>query len=305
MGNLVSLKKLLFQSYLRMPLNRAIFNFIKKRQVPQYKIRKYLRFRGIFDLEYRDKAPIRLMNYGNTIENELFWLGAKGWEANALELWGSLCEQSNVILDIGANTGLYTLIASTVNPVAQVYAFEPMPEVFRRLAYNVKLNNINPVLLPFALADVEGQAAIYVADTISETYDQATLNPEHASRVASSSTTIKKKKLDSFIKENGIKCVDLVKLDVETFEPQVMKGFEHYLHEFQPSILIEILNERVADEIRIIVKGLDYEYYRIDEPTGYVRQTALEIPKRGSNFLMLNKKKHTIVKAMLNSLPAS
>jgi tRNA1(Val) A37 N6-methylase TrmN6 len=42
-----------------------------------------------------------------------------------LALWIKLCRQSETILDVGANTGVYALVAGAVNKKAKIFAFEP------------------------------------------------------------------------------------------------------------------------------------------------------------------------------------
>src|SRR5688572_22024038 len=107
-------RKFLFKIYLNLPGSRHLFFLVKKFYLPPYKIRKYLRFNGVFTVTI-DNMRLSMMNYGNTIENELFWRGAAGWEGRATKLWKVLSEQSKIIFDIGANTGLYSLISSSAN----------------------------------------------------------------------------------------------------------------------------------------------------------------------------------------------
>ena len=54
-----------------------------------------------------------------TIENEIYWNGIKdGWEKISLELWQHLAKNAQVILDIGANSGIAAFIAQSVNSEA-------------------------------------------------------------------------------------------------------------------------------------------------------------------------------------------
>ena len=64
----------------------------------------------------------------------------KGWEKESLKIWKELCQTSDVILDVGANTGVYSLVAKAANPESRVIAFEPVKRTFDRLEHN---NNIN------------------------------------------------------------------------------------------------------------------------------------------------------------------
>jgi len=286
---ILSLKRALFNIYLHLPGSRLLFSLVKKIYVPPKRIRKYLRFKGPFRLTFDDGTTLRIINYGNTIENQLFWLGANGWEGRSTNAWIRLCKESEIIFDVGANTGLYSLIGSKANPKAVVYAFEPVDLIFKRLKENLQLNNLQVQTFNIALADENGEGKIFAADTVSSTFDQASLN--NKDKDGSRFMIIEMKRLDSFIQDQGIKQIDLMKIDVETFEPQVLKGMSHYLKKFAPTILIEILNNGVARDVESLVDGNNYEYYLIDEKNGLIRQENLMPGKRGNNFLLLNKSK--------------
>jgi FkbM family methyltransferase len=288
---LFDLKKMLFKSYLLIPINRFLFQVIKSRFIPPYRIRKYLRFKGPFTLKLDANSRVRIMNYGNTIENELFWLGTKGWEPKALDLWMTLCKRSSVIFDVGANTGLYSLVSGKLNPSAEIYAFEPLPVIYSRLQHNLKINGLKASMHLIALTDEDGEAKIFSANTLSDTFDQASLNQ---SRIANGKyTIIKTKKLSTFIEDNAISNIDLIKIDVETFEAHVLRGMGKYLELFRPTMLIEILNAGIGREVFEMIKSFGYRYYRIDEKKGYSCQSNLtpSSPK-GNNFLLLNPVKH-------------
>ena len=78
-------------------------------------------------------------------------------------------------------------------------------------------------------------------------------------------TKIKTKKLSTFIKEQNINQIDLIKIDVETHEPEVLEGMEEFLKLFKPTLLIEVLNDEIGAKIQNIIKDIDYLYFNIDE----------------------------------------
>ena len=71
---------------------------------------------------------------------------------------------------------------------------------------------------------------------------------------------------------NKLEKVDLLKIDVETFEPYVIEGFRKSLELYRPTLLIEILNQDVANSISALISNLGYMYFNIDE-LGGIRQT--------------------------------
>lgn len=215
----------------------------------------------------------KINHYGYQVENEIFWAGLTGgWEKESLRLWIKLCEQSDIIFDVGANTGVYSLIAKTINPQAQVFAFEPVKRVFQKLHKNVALNNYNIYAVEAALSNSEGTATIYDTDA-EHTYSVTVGKNMHSSDSAVIETKIQTITLQSFIQNNNLSKIDLMKIDVETHEPEVLEGFGTYLSEFKPTILIEILDDVIGKKVHHLIKDLGYLYFNIDE-TKAIRQTS-------------------------------
>ncbi|MCW5850982.1 MAG: FkbM family methyltransferase [Anaerolineae bacterium] len=81
-----------------------------------------------------------------------------------LSLFARLLEPGAIVLDIGANVGIYTLIAAQrVGPTGRVYAFEPDRENFALLKQNVAANgHTNVVLMQNAVSDRPGELRLYV-----------------------------------------------------------------------------------------------------------------------------------------------
>lgn len=290
------LRKAIFKTYLLFPLNKPVYQVIKGFGLPSYRIRRLLRFQGVFTLKVDDKLSIRLRNYGNTIENELFWRGVAGWEEQSVGIWKELCKKSDVIFDVGANNGLYSLVAGKANPAATIHAFEPLAPIFNRLKENIDLNGVKVNLHRIALGDAAGEVNIYAARTVSDTFDQASLNENHFKGKKVLQIPIVIKKMSSVIEDNRIDRIDLMKIDVETFEPNVLAGMGDFLKKYRPTMLVEVLNEKVGEQVFQLVKDCQYKFYRIDEKKGYELCQDLTPLKRGNNFLLLNTDKHAELK---------
>lgn len=281
------MKKLLKLVYKIIPFKKEIFQLLKLVSVPSEKVYKHLHFKGVFTVPIDQSRSFKMYHHGYVIENEIFWKGIyHGWEKYSMRIWKDLCEKSTTIFDIGANTGLYSLVAKATKPESNVYAFEPVQRVFNKLSQNIRLNQFNIYAYDKAISDSNGKAIIYDMDTehilsvsvnknVSET-------PERTFEVEIETIT-----LDSFIEENEVKSIDLMKIDVEMHEVEALNGFANYLEKFRPTLLIEILNEQVARGVENIVKKLDYTYFNICEETG-----VSEVDHLGTshtfNFLICN-----------------
>ena len=283
------MKKALKKIYRIVPFKRQIFSVTKRILNPSEKIYKHLHFIGVFKVIIDKKRSFKIKHYGYQVENEIFWAGlTNGWEKESLKLWIKLCENSDVILDIGANTGVYSLIAKTINPKSKVYAFEPVKRVFKKLEENISLNAYDIIPIEKAVSNTDGYAIIY--DTNSEHTYSVTVNKN----LSDSTTKVIETKIDtmtlnSFIKDNHLTKIDLMKIDVETHEPEVLEGFNNYLSIYKPTLLIEVLNDEVGKKINYIIKDLDYLYFNIDENSG-IRQVDKIEKSDYYNYLICNEK---------------
>ena len=161
-------------------------------------------------------------------------------------------------------------MAKTINPNAKVFAFEPHPYFFEILIKNIKLNALKIDAYKMAVSNFDGELCI-------EDYSGKT-----------DSINVESTTLDTFIEKNGIQKIDLMKIDVETHEPMVMEGFAKYFSHFKPTLLIEILNQSVANFIFEVVKPHDYLYFNINE-LGGIRQTEQIEKSDYYNYLLCSK----------------
>ena len=99
--------------------------------IPSKEIYQHLWFKGVFNVQLDKDKDFKIVHYGDFLENQLFWDGIYGFEHNSTRLWQELSKNSNTIFDIGANTGIYTLIAKTTNSNANIYAFEPVKRIYK------------------------------------------------------------------------------------------------------------------------------------------------------------------------------
>jgi FkbM family methyltransferase len=262
------MKKLLKVAYAALPFKQPVFTMLKQVWVPPHSVYKHLHFKGLLKIRVDAQKSFKMRHYGYSLENDLFWLGLKnGWEKHSMNLWLKLCKKSSVVFDIGANTGVYSLITKTINPQAKVYAFEPVKRVFEKLAANVHLNNFDVVCTEAAVSNNDGTATIFVPDT-EHVYTVTVNDNILAKDIETVETKIKTITLKSFIEQNAIDRVDLIKLDVETHEPEVLEGFGDYLYLYKPSILIEILSDEVGKKVQTYAEKCGYLFFNIHEEKG-------------------------------------
>lgn len=267
-----------------MPFKAFIFKCARIFNLPE-SVYRHLYFKGVFDVKIEEGKTFQINHFGFQVENDIFWSGLFGrWEKDSLLLWSRLCEKSDVIFDIGANTGVYALIAKTTKKTNEVYAFDPVSRVYDKLVKNIELNNYNIKSYQIALSNNTGVAKIY--DTDSEHTYSVTVNKNlNTTKSAVKEIQIETLRLDEFITSNSIKKIDLMKIDVETHEPEVLEGMGKYLREFKPTLLIEILNDEIAEKIENLIKELNYIYFNLNEK-GSIKQVQSLTKSDFHNFLI-------------------
>lgn len=267
------------------PFKKEAFLILRSFWKPNPNIYKHFHFKGVITVPINHENSFKINHYGFQVENDIFWSGLTGeWEKASLDIWIKLCENANVVFDVGANTGVYSLIAKTMNKKAAVYALEPVKRVFEKLIANNQLNNFNINCIPLAASNYKGKANIYDTDsdhTYSVTVNK-NLNTETKNvRISEIETTT----LDDIIEQEKISKIDLIKIDVETHEPEVLEGYKNHLLTHKPSILIEILSDEIGEKVQEIVAPLNYLYFNIGESSG-IRQVDNITKSDHFNYLL-------------------
>jgi FkbM family methyltransferase len=285
------MKALIKGAYNAVPLKKELFSLVKNFWHPREDVYKHLHFHGVFEVPVEKDISFLLNHHGFVVENEIFWEGLeKGHESVSYSLWKKLAKDSRVIFDIGANTGVYSLIAKSLNPTSEVYAFEPVKRVFQKLEGNKKLNSFDISCFEEALSNSDGEATIF--DTAAEHTYSVTVNKNTtAANAEVIPTKIKIARLDTVIEKFGIKHIDLMKIDVETHEPEVLEGMGRYLKEFNPSILIEILDDAVGEKVEALVKENGYLYFNIDDKAKKLRKVEHITQSDFWNYLLCSPSK--------------
>ena len=172
---------------------------------------------------------------------------------------------NSVFIDVGANIGVYTLLAAAKIKKGRIYSFEPIPAVVDILYQNIRTNNLvdRVTIVEKVASDQTGQEK-FVTQEISE---YSHISPDQTSK----SNIISSVKLDDFCKLEKIDFIDVIKIDVEGAEMKVLKGLEKYLRLGKVRNLILELNKRnsfygtSSNQIVDYLKKLNFRVYKLDE----------------------------------------
>lgn len=177
----------------------------------------------------------------------------------------SLINDGDVVVDVGANLGEVALnAAKRVGSTGQVFVFEPFPSNFEKLRTNVGLNRFeNLHLINKGLGAESGELGMFVADEANAGMNRMSADGSSESKNA---TVVEVVKLDDFILENGIDRIDLIKIDVEGFEMNVLRGSENTLKTFRPKLFLEVIDDYLRQQgssARDVIQFLETHNYSL------------------------------------------
>jgi FkbM family methyltransferase len=261
-----------------LPMKRQIFHIARGLHPPR-SIYARLPVHGPFRVAANREVSFRLFGNGSSLETDLFWGGLEGYdERESLRCWMRLCRNSPVIVDVGASIGIYSLLAAAVNPSAFVFGFEPSGRSYDMFKANCELNMSGVRPIRAAVGDRDGMADLFVpADLMIASLARTEgVEPER----------VPIRTLKAFLADCGLDRVDLVKVDVETFEPAVITGMGDLIARCHPSIIVEVLNNEVGGALERICAA-QYSFFHIDEHRGAVRSDRLQrVSHESRNYLL-------------------
>lgn len=168
----------------------------------------------------------------STAAAAVIYCGLPEWEDMRFVL--DYLRTGDAFVDVGANVGVYALLASAVEGV-DVVAFEPSSDNRRRLEENVRLNRLEGrvAVAADAVGAAEGTAAFTTGlDTVNHLLDPGVAPMAGAEWVRTVT-------LDGALGPETRRRVALVKIDVEGGEPQVLSGAEALIAEGAPAFIVE------------------------------------------------------------------
>ena len=177
---------------------------------------------------YTDKASL-IIQKGMTGATGNYYCGLHEYEDMAFLL--HFLREDDVFVDIGANIGSYTVLASG-HIGATTYAFEPAPSTYKHLINNIAINQISGRVKAYNLALGSQQGSVNFTSSLD------TVN--HIANIGETDTIqVTVEKLDDILENQ--KQPSLLKIDVEGFETEVLRGASRTLNQqCLKAIIIEL-----------------------------------------------------------------
>ena len=273
------------------------------RKIIPLRISQHLYFNGVFEARLYGKKTVKLLHVGNQIENEIYWRGFEGChEKKSMQVFASIVQNLDpkVVWDIGANSGTYGILTKALKSDCEVVFFEPIPKAVEIIQTNLDINDFDAKIFKIALGDFDGVGEIF----FEKGHDFAmsvTVNKNTLPRgTESDPMKIQIRRLDSLVAELKLNSPSLVKLDVETYEYEVLSGWGIQFPD-EAVFLIEVLQEDLAAKLTEFFPESRYLFWNIDDSNSTMRQVAKLGKSDFYNFLIVPKSLSNSIEKFLMS----
>jgi len=212
-----------------------------------------------------DRCVVLMTGGRDTIASRIYWRGLQTQEPLTIELYIRPVPTIEVVLDVGASTGTFSLIAGAVNKELSVRPLEPVPERFEVLLRNIAANRLATILPVQACAtDHDGEINIYANQSPALPFQTSVKQgyQGHETLLEIRATAIT---LDSYAANQETKRVGLIKIYAEASDHIVLQRTKEILDRDKPVIICEILYTDTEYRLEDFFRGSGYRYFRIEK----------------------------------------
>jgi FkbM family methyltransferase len=177
------------------------------------------------------------------------------YEYDKAQRFAESLHTGNIVYDVGAHAGFYTLLAShIVGPAGRVFAFEPLPRNVRYLKRHVELNRAkNAIIIEAAVTDASGTCSFLELPASLEGH----ISSEGRLSVRSVS-------LDDLFTSGSIPAPDVIKIDVEGAETMVLAGASALLERHHPLLFLAVHGDYARVECCTYLRSMGYTLGSLD-----------------------------------------
>lgn len=257
-----TIKKILPRSLFSVVLlvwQKVLLRIVEK--IDAFRLRKFSTYRTV-KLNHGDRDFSLFISPSNGfIDRHIFLYGV--YEPFMLDLFSKHLRPGNTFVDIGANIGQHSMYAATlVGKSGHVHAFEPIPALYQQIKDSVEANGYEEIVSAhnMALGSNESTEKFFVSKNIG---GSSLVNNDETKETIDVRIAIGDKELSK------LTTIDVMKIDVEGYEYEVLKGIKETLLTKKPALFLEFsgnfYKKQGNDEGRKIIKLLrEYDYRLFD-----------------------------------------
>ena len=178
------------------------------------------------------KIRLKLLHWGRYLTNRSTRVHGTSEKSLILEFVAAFLPEAPTVVEAGAYNGSDTKAMGELWPEGTIYAFEPLPQLFRRLRNKTrKLDNV--ICLPLALSDTSGVSKMFVSSGESEASSSLMAPKEHQTEhrnvLFETEVDVETITLEEWAEKNRVKKIDFLWLDMQGHELRTLKAATHIL----------------------------------------------------------------------------
>ena len=253
----------------------------------------------IFYIDVLEKEVKFYMDPNDIRESPKEIFNFNNYEYYEILLLTKIIEKCQVVFDIGANIGWYSVYLDKFEGVTEIHSFEPMPSNFKKLKANLELNNSSKVSANnFGFSDSNEFLKMYYNSSLT-----GATSVKQNIEICNELIECQFKKMDDYVLQKGINRIDFIKIDIEGAELLALKGALNSIRNFLPILFLELLrkwsinfNYHPNDVINLL-KDLGYSCYSIGKTLNKIDSVTDDTIE--TNFYFFHNSKHNEVLSSL------
>lgn len=168
--------------------------------------------------------------------------------------------ESDIVVDIGAHIGLFTLFAAQFCKKGKIYCFEPVKENYEMLLSNISLNRLSNVsAFNMAVTDKTSPVRIFLNSDESG----HTMFEQNSTSIEAQSTTLK-----SILDDNNISSCDFVKMDCEGAEYDIIRTLpQEYFNKIKKMIIEYHMADNKPELLQQLISKLKSSSFDVRQKT--------------------------------------
>lgn len=202
----------------------------------------------------------------------------KIWEPHMHDIFDKFIKKDSIVIECGCHIGSHTIKMASL--CEKIYGFEPMPATYNVLQKNIELNSItNAIIYEKGVSDNKGTTTFHWigdGDTGQCGLDNNPMGKPQWIKATDETINVELITIDSL----NLDKLDFMKIDVEGYEPLVIKGGFNTIKKCKPVIIMEVWKNHFGEVDINYTKQLFKELLDL----GYEVEQAL-----GSDFLFTPK----------------
>ena len=228
--------------------------------------------------DHLDRTVKILTNQTNYITYLIFWGGVSNFEY--AKIFSNLIKNVDSFVDVGANIGLYSLIAGANNSKCRVFSFEPSRGPLHYLRKNISLNRFSNIeVVPTALSNTNGKIEFYEQTNRKYKYLKYNLAGESNAGTKTDKEkfikfSVESRTLDSYLSNVKNIQIDLIKLDTEGTEFEILEGAVNTIDSMKPIVICETLYNVIERDLEAFFLPRNYVFYNV-HPNGLVKVRSI------------------------------